>query len=49
MIRDKVCQLVIDSGSCENVVVEEVVEKLALEMENHPNPTGWSGSKKAMR
>jgi hypothetical protein len=34
----KACQLVINSGSCENVVVKEVVEKLALEMEKHPNP-----------
>jgi hypothetical protein len=37
-IRGKVCQLVIDSGSCKNVVAEEVVKKLALEMEQHPNP-----------
>jgi hypothetical protein len=37
-IGGKVCQLVIDSGSCENVVAEEVVEKLALETEKHPNP-----------
>jgi hypothetical protein len=34
----KVCQLVIDSGSCENVMVEEVVKKLALETKQHPNP-----------
>jgi hypothetical protein len=37
-IGGKVCQLVIDSGSCENVVAEEVVDKLALEMEKHPKP-----------
>jgi hypothetical protein len=37
-IRGKVCQLVIDSGSCENIVAEEVVNKLALETEKHPNP-----------
>jgi hypothetical protein len=37
-IRGKVCQLVIDSGSCENVVAEEVVNKLALETEKHHNP-----------
>jgi hypothetical protein len=37
-IGGKVCQLVIDLGSCENVVAEEVVEKLALETEKHPNP-----------
>jgi hypothetical protein len=38
MIEGKVCQLVIDSDSCENVVAEEVINKLALEMEQHPNP-----------
>ena len=37
-IGGKVCQLVIELGSCENVVAEEVVEKLALEIEKHPNP-----------
>ena len=37
-IGGKVCQLVIDSSNCENVVAEEVVEKLALETEKHPNP-----------
>ena len=38
MIRGKLCQLVIDSGSCENVMAEEVVEKLALDTVKHPNP-----------
>jgi hypothetical protein len=37
-IGGKVCQLIIDSGSCENVVAEEVVDKLALETEKHPKP-----------
>ena len=36
-IGDKACQLVIDSGSCENVVAE-VVKKLALKTEQHPTP-----------
>ena len=34
----KVCRLVIDSGSCENVVSEEAVQKLGLAIEKHPNP-----------
>ena len=34
----KVCRLVIDSGSCENVVSEEAVQKLGLATEKHPNP-----------
>ena len=37
VIRGKVCQLVINSSNCDNVVVEEVVKKMALEMEQHPN------------
>jgi hypothetical protein len=37
-IGGKVCQLVIDSSSCENIVAEEVVDKLALETEKHPIP-----------
>jgi hypothetical protein len=37
-IGGKVCQLVIDSGNCENVVAEEVVDKLALETKKHPKP-----------
>ncbi|XP_058184843.1 uncharacterized protein LOC131302299 [Rhododendron vialii] len=37
-IGGKVCRLVIDSGSCENVIAEEAVKKLALSTEKHPNP-----------
>ena len=37
-IGGKVSQLVIDSSSCENAMAEEVVKKLALETEQHPNP-----------
>jgi hypothetical protein len=37
-IGGKVCHLVIDSGSCKNVVAEEVVKKMALETEQHPTP-----------
>ncbi|KAG5527003.1 hypothetical protein RHGRI_028065 [Rhododendron griersonianum] len=37
-IGGKVCHLVIDSGSCENVVSEEAVHKLGLATEKHPSP-----------
>ncbi|KAF9614589.1 hypothetical protein IFM89_019372 [Coptis chinensis] len=37
-VGGKICRSVIDSGSCENVVAEEVVKKLNLETEPHPNP-----------
>jgi hypothetical protein len=32
----KVCRFVIDSGSCENVISDEVVRKLNLKAEPHP-------------
>lgn len=37
-IGGKVCRLVIDSESCENVVSEEAMQKLGLETEKHPSP-----------
>ncbi|XP_050255227.1 uncharacterized protein LOC126701144 [Quercus robur] len=42
----KVCRLVIDSGSCENVISEEVVQKLGLATEKHPNSYKLSWLKK---
>ncbi|XP_026451046.1 uncharacterized protein LOC113351241 [Papaver somniferum] len=37
-IEDKVCRLIVDSGSCENVVSDEAVRKLKLPTEKHPSP-----------
>ncbi|KAE8668905.1 hypothetical protein F3Y22_tig00112281pilonHSYRG00079 [Hibiscus syriacus] len=37
-VADKVCKMIIDSGSCENVVSEEVVQKLQFKMDHHPKP-----------
>ncbi|KAE8730445.1 ABC transporter G family member 6 [Hibiscus syriacus] len=37
-VADKVCKMIIDSGSCENVVSEEVVQKLQLKTDRHPKP-----------
>ena len=37
-ITDKVCKMIIDSGSCENVISEEVVPKLQLKTDHHPKP-----------
>ncbi|XP_071714561.1 uncharacterized protein [Rutidosis leptorrhynchoides] len=34
----KVCSMIIDGGSCENVVSIEMVEKLGLKTEDHPEP-----------
>ncbi|GJX76150.1 putative CCCH-type zinc finger family protein [Tanacetum coccineum] len=45
-IKDKVCKLIIDSGSCENVVSRDAVEKLNLKQEKHPKPYKLSWFKK---
>lgn len=45
-IVERVCKVIIDSGSCENVVSEEVVKKLQLKIDSHPNPYKLSWLKK---
>jgi len=37
-ISGKVCWFIVDSGSCENIVSEEVVRKLHMTTESHPRP-----------
>ena len=37
-IMGKVCRVIIDSGSTDNIISEEVVEKLKLERIQHANP-----------
>ncbi|GKB31452.1 putative nucleotidyltransferase, ribonuclease H [Tanacetum coccineum] len=37
-ISGKVCTFVCDSGSCDNLIAAEAVQKLGLKTENHPNP-----------
>ncbi|KAG7548172.1 Zinc finger CCHC-type [Arabidopsis suecica] len=38
LIKDKVCSLIIDGGSCTNVASETMVQKLGLEEFPHPRP-----------
>ncbi|KAJ0975418.1 hypothetical protein J5N97_017383 [Dioscorea zingiberensis] len=41
-VANKVCKVIIDSGSCENVVSKDVVQKLQLKTEQHPKPYNLS-------
>jgi hypothetical protein len=36
--KDRVCKMIIDSGSTENLVSTEMVEKLELKTTAHPKP-----------
>ena len=42
-VQGSLCDLVINSGSQENIISKDVVERLQLEMETHPSPyvIGW--------
>nr|GEW80356.1 RNA-directed DNA polymerase [Tanacetum cinerariifolium] len=50
-LNRKVCDVVIDSGSCENVVSESMVKKLPLKTEKHPHPykLSWSNKGKSIK
>ena len=37
-MNDKVCVVIIDSGSCSNVASSIMVDKLGLKTTKHPNP-----------
>ncbi|GKA91217.1 hypothetical protein Tco_0813087 [Tanacetum coccineum] len=37
-ILGKVCTFVCDSGSCDNLIAEEAIQKLGLKTKNHPKP-----------
>jgi hypothetical protein len=36
--KDRVYKVIMDSGSMDNLISTEMVEKLELEMTDHPNP-----------
>jgi len=37
-VADKVCKMIIDSGSCDNVLSDEAIQKLQLKTERHRKP-----------
>ncbi|XP_074303710.1 uncharacterized protein LOC141638206 [Silene latifolia] len=37
-VNSRICTLIIDSGSCTNVIAKDVVAKLKLPTKNHPKP-----------
>lgn len=37
-MKGKVCTIIIDGGSCENMVAQLMVDKLGLKVVDHPDP-----------
>jgi len=48
-IGGKMCKLIIDGGSCENILSTKAVQKLQLKQEKHPKPCKLSWFKKEIR
>jgi hypothetical protein len=38
MIKDKLCRIIVDNGSCNNIASQELVDRLGLKPRRHPNP-----------
>lgn len=38
LVQEKMCSLIVDAGSCENVASEIIVRKLGLKQSKHPKP-----------
>ena len=37
-IKDKVCRIIVDNGSCNNIASSDLIEKLGLKQRRHPSP-----------
>ncbi|GER57834.1 transposon Ty3-G gag-pol polyprotein [Striga asiatica] len=42
-VGGRVCRFIIDSGSCENIVAQDAVDRLQLSTVPHPHRTPWRG------
>jgi hypothetical protein len=51
MIKDKLCRIIVDNGSCNNIASQELVERLRLKQRRHPSPykMQWLSDCGAMR
>jgi hypothetical protein len=38
MIKDKLYQIIVDNGSCNNIANQELVERMRLKQRRHPTP-----------
>jgi hypothetical protein len=38
MIKDKICHIIVDNGSCNNIASQELVDILELKSRRHPSP-----------
>jgi hypothetical protein len=46
--KDRVCKLIVDSGSTDNIVSTEMVEKMELETVAHPSPYKFMVAKRTL-
>ena len=37
-IKDKLCSIIVDKGSCNNIASQELVERMGLKQRRHPSP-----------
>jgi hypothetical protein len=38
MIKDKLCRIIVDNGSCNDIASQELVERIRLKQRRHPFP-----------
>ncbi|KAG8088439.1 hypothetical protein GUJ93_ZPchr0010g9488 [Zizania palustris] len=51
MIKDKLCRIIVDNGSCNNIASQELVDRLGLKQRRHPEPykMQWLSDSGALR